>query len=137
MTLAFSCCLHGATNPLKRAQSVRLAAVLKHCIGAVAMAAVRLDLDMKLIVYYMMRRVALRAAKAKLEANLGRPPSTELIEAEADAYTSDSGAMTKLIGDLWTSKPPGLQPPVMVQSLTVMLSGGRHTLPCSSLRLDS
>ena len=84
------------------------------------MAAVCPDTDLKYIVFYMMRRVALRTAKTKLEASLGCPPSRDLIEAEADTYTSNSGAMVKLIVDIRASQPPGLQPCWIVQNLAVL-----------------
>ena len=100
------------------------------------MAQVVLDPDVKHVVFHMMRRVALRVAKTKLET-LGHTPSREIVEAWADVYTASRDDMSKLIVDLLTSRPPGIDPPLMVQSLAAILGCSHESLdgptnrPCS------
>ena len=94
------------------------------------MAQVVLDPDVKYVVFYMMRRVALRVAKTKLET-LGHTPSREIVEAWADVHTASRDDMSKLIVD------PGIEPPLLVQSLAAILGCSHESLdgptnrPCS------
>ena len=88
------------------------------------MAAMHLDPDIKYVKFYLARRLALRAARAKLQCQLGYAPASELVEAQADSYMSDPQTMINLIDELRSNQPPGIQAPLLVQGLAALLGCG-------------
>ena len=90
------------------------------------MAAMPLDPDIRYVQFYLARRLALRAAKAKLQCQLGYAPTWELVEAQADSYMSHPESMRRLIDELCSNQPPGIQAPMLVQGLAALLGCGSH-----------
>ena len=86
------------------------------------MAATNPHEDILFIWVYIMRRIAWRAAKDRLQNQLGYPPPRELIEAEADLYMSRE-KMANLLAELHSKRPPGIEAPLLVQGAQAALFG--------------